>query len=79
MGVFRKDGALVGYIRIKLSNLIDYFLKDAEGNFTSAAAMVSRNREVGIAVAAKFTTITKRLKVATVLSEEKLKQIFFDF
>ena len=35
VGVFRKNATLIGYIPIELSNLIDYFLKDAEENFVS--------------------------------------------
>ena len=31
-GVFKKDGTLAGHIAIKISNLIDYFLKDGEEN-----------------------------------------------
>ena len=44
VGVFRIDGTLVGYTPIELSNLIDYFLRDAEKNFASAAAVVPRKR-----------------------------------
>ena len=41
MGVLQ-DGDLVGYVLIELPNLIDYFLKDAEENFASGAAVVPR-------------------------------------
>ena len=48
----------------------------AEENFGSAVAVVSKKREDGVVVPAKFTAVTKNLRVATVLSKESLKQKF---
>ena len=73
VGVSRKNATLVGHLPIELSNLIDYFLKDAEENFASTAAVVPRKREVGLSVPAKFTAVTKNMRVATALSKESLK------
>ena len=48
----------------------------AEENFGSTVAVVSKKREDGVVVPAKFTAVTKNLRVATVLSKESLKQKF---
>ena len=36
IGVYRKDGTLVGHMPIELSRLMDYFMKNKEENFVSA-------------------------------------------
>ena len=59
---------------IELSNLIYFFLKGAEENFALTVAVVPRKREVGLVVPAKFTAATKKLSVATVLSNKIFKQ-----
>ena len=74
MRVFRKNATLVGYIPIELSNLIDYFLEFAEEKFAPTAAVVTRKCEVGLVVPAKFMAVTKKLRTATVLPKETLKQ-----
>ena len=67
LGRFLKNGTLVSHIPIELSNLIYFFLESATENFLSAFAVVPRKHEVGLAVPAKFTAATKKLRVATVL------------
>ena len=71
LGVFKEDGSLIGLIPIELSNPIDYFLIDAEENFGSGVA-VPKIHEVRLVVPVKFTTITKQLRVTTILLEEVL-------
>ena len=44
--VFLKNGTLVSYLPSELSNLIYFFLKDAEEHFTSAVAVILKKREV---------------------------------
>ena len=65
--VFLKHGTLFSDIPSELSNLIYFFLKGAEENFTWAVDVVIRKREAELVVSAKFTAATKKLKVATVL------------
>ena len=67
VGVFKKNETPAGHIPIELSNRISFFLKDAEQKFASAFALVTRKRENGLAVPAKFTATTKKLRVAIVL------------
>ena len=74
MGVFRKNATLVGNIPTELSNLIGYFLKDVEEKFASTAAVVSQ--KTAFVVPDKFTAVTKKLRVATFLPKEALKQKF---
>ena len=74
VGVFKKDRNYVGHLPIELSNLIDYFLKDAEENFASAFVMGARKHKVRPVAPTKFTTVTKELKCATVLSKDILKR-----
>ena len=73
IGVYRKDGTLVGRVLIELSRLIDYFVKSKEGNFLAAMVAGPRKREVGLVVPANFSAFTDDLRVATVLSAEILK------
>ena len=44
VGVFKKDGTLVGHIPIELSRLIDYFMKENKENFVSALVVGPRKR-----------------------------------
>ena len=71
--VFLKNGN-VSYIPSELSNLIYFFLKSAEENFTSAAVVVLRKSEVELVVPAKFMAATKTLKVANVLYNKILNE-----
>ena len=73
VGVFKKDGTLVGHIPIELSRLIDYFMESTEENFVSALVVGPRKREVGLVVPAKFSAFTKDKRIATILSDEILK------
>ena len=73
IGVYRKDGTLVGHVPIELSRLMDYFVKSKEGNFVAAVVAGPRKREVGFVVPANFSAFTDDLRVATVLSAEILK------
>ena len=73
VGVFKKDGTLVGHIPIELSRLIDYFLESTEENFVSALVVGPRKREVGLVVPAKFSAFTKDKRIATIRSDEILK------
>ena len=73
IGVYRKDGTLVGHMPIELSRLMDYFMKNKEENFVSATVAGPRKREVGLVVPANFSACTDDLRVATVLSAEILK------
>ena len=73
VGVFKKDGTLVGHIPIKLSGLIDYFMESKEENFVSALVVGPRKREVGLVVPATFSAFTKDKRIAIILSDEILK------
>ena len=66
IGVYRKDGTLVGHMPIELSRLMDYFMKNKEENFVSATVAGPRKREVGLVVPANFSAYTDDLRVATV-------------
>ena len=73
IGVYRKDGTLVGHVLIELSHLKDYFVKSKEENFVAAVAAGPRKRKVGLVVPANFSAFTDDLRAATVLSAEILK------
>ena len=73
VGVFKKDGTLVGHIPIELSRLIDSFMKMNEVKFVSALVVGPRKRKVGLVVPAKSTAVTKELRVVTILPTESLK------
>ena len=73
VGVFKKNGTLVGHIPIELSRLIDYFLESTEENFVSALVVGPRKREVGLVAPAKFSAFTKGKRIATIISDEILK------
>ena len=42
---------------------MDYPLRDAEENFAPAVLVKTRKREVGLLVSAKFTAVTKELRL----------------
>ena len=56
-----------------LLNLIDYFLKGTEEKVVSAVNMGPRKPKFELVFPAKSMAVTKKLKVATVLSKEILK------
>ena len=58
---------------IELSRLIDYFKKENKENFVSALVVGPRKRDFRLAAPAKFTTTTKKMRVATILLAEILK------
>ena len=64
-----KEGkkTLVGHIPIKLSSLINYFLKIEETNRVIAEVTGKGKREVGLVVPAKFTASTMNRRFAHVL------------
>ena len=57
IGVYRKDGTLVGHMPIELSRLMDYFMKNKEENFVSATVAGPRKREVGLVVKRIFQPV----------------------
>ena len=71
---FLKKKQTCYHIPIELSNLIYFLLKSLEENFASLVAAVTRKREVRLVVPGKFTPVTKKLWVATVLSIKILKE-----
>ena len=55
---------LVGHLSIELSMLFGNFLKAADTNRIIAEVVGSRKREAGLVVPAKYTALTKELKIA---------------
>lgn len=74
IGVYKKDGTLVGHIPIEISNLIDYFYKSSPDNRVDAKVTGKRKREIGLVVPAKYFAITQDLKVAKILQDELEKK-----
>ena len=73
VGVFKKDGTLVGHVPIEMSRIIDYFMQKNEKNFVTATVIGPRKREIGLVVPANFSTYTTERRVAEILSKEILK------
>ena len=72
VGVFNKGGALMV---IHLLNFPDWLItlwKRIKINFVSALVVRPKKRELGLVVPARFTAVTKELRVGTILSAETL-------
>ena len=61
---------LVGHVPIEFSSLLKNFLQANEENRLIAQATGKRKREVGFVVPAKFTAITKELRIARIVQKE---------
>ena len=73
VGVFKRDGTLVGHVPIEISRIMDYVMQNNEKNFVSATVVGSRKREIGLVVPAKFSAYAADRRVTDILSKAILK------
>ena len=73
IGVFKKDEPSTVIYLLNLTDWLIILWKRIKEKFVSALVVWPRKREVRLVVPAKFTAVTKELRVAIILSAEVFK------
>ena len=72
VGVFKKGGALMVIYLLNFPDWLITLWKRIKINFVSTLLVRLKKRELGLVVPARFTAVTKELRVGTILSAETL-------